>query len=442
MGTTLDVQLFWVAFGCYLAGWLSFSFWLGLRKPILTKLGTVLFALGVIPQTIAFVVRWMNTGHFPMSNMYEYLAVMSWMAAISLGLLTWRYRHWVISALISPVVVMLMVAASLLPKEPSMQLMPALQSYWLMIHVSLASIGAGAFAVAAAVSMIFLFAAKDKEDETATFKPTLKSPALALVVLPAILLVIGGSAGMFNNLTHFLLFGAPSAAAGSALILCGMYLPLAGFVWGQMAKKENRPERRYWSAVGFLALFIGALLTGLLIRTGTVALTSDSPLKIFEFFGVTLLGTAVSLFVVHTLLGFGQIPWRLKLEGKLLDEINYRAVTLGYPLYTLGALFAGAIWAEQAWGAFWSWDPKEVGALIIWLFYSAFLHARYQRGWSGTRTAVLSLVGFAMMMLSFFGNYFFGGLHSYGMNESAPAQIELADAGQATPSVNWTMPAE
>jgi ABC-type transport system involved in cytochrome c biogenesis permease subunit len=89
-------------------------------------------------------------------------------------------------------------------------------------------------------------------------------------------------------------------------------------------------------------------------------------------------------------------------------------VTLGYPLYTLGALFAGAIWAEQAWGAFWSWDPKEVGALIIWLFYSAFLHARYQRGWTGTRTAVLSLTGFAMMMLSFFGNYFFGGLHSYG----------------------------
>jgi len=121
----------------------------------------------------------------------------------------------------------------------------------------------------------------------------------------------------------------------------------------------------------------------------------------------------IVLLLLHALLGFGTLPRKLRLEGRLLDEINYRAVTLGYPLYTLGALFAGAIWAEKAWGSFWSWDPKEVGALIIWLFYSAFLHARYQRGWSGTRTAVLSLTGFAMMMLSFFGNYFFGGLHAY-----------------------------
>jgi ABC-type transport system involved in cytochrome c biogenesis permease subunit len=414
MSTSFDVQLFWVAFWCYLVGWVTFSFWLGVRKPILTKIGTALFVLGFIPQTIGFGLRWANTGHFPMSNMYEYLAVMSWMAALSFGLLTWRYRHWVISALISPIVVMLMVAASLLPKEPSMQLMPALQSYWLMIHVSLASIGAGAFAVAAAVSMIFLLSAKDKDDAKIVFKPSLKAPALSVLAAPVVLLLIGGMSGLFGQYSHLVFFGTPSVAWGSALILAGMYLPLCGFVWGHLAKKENVPEHRYWAAVGFLSLFLGALLTGLLLRTEQVVLTSDSPLKIFEFFGLTLICGAISLLIVHVLMGFGQIPWKLKLEGKLLDEINYRAVTLGYPLYTLGALFAGAIWAEQAWGSFWSWDPKEVGALIIWLFYSAFLHARYQRGWSGTRTAILSLVGFAMMMLSFFGNYFFGGLHSYG----------------------------
>ncbi|HEY3295562.1 MAG TPA: cytochrome c biogenesis protein CcsA [bacterium] len=449
MGTTLDVKLFWVAFACYGFGWLAYSFWLGLRKPILTKLGTTLFVLGIIPQTIAFGLRWANTGHFPLSNMYEYLAVMSWMAAISLAFLTWRYRHWVISALISPVVVMLMVAASLLPKEPSMQLMPALQSYWLMIHVSLASIGAGAFAVAAAVSMIYLFAAKDKDEEKAPFQPKLKAPAISLVAIPALMLIIGGAAGLFSNVTHFGFFGDPSGGMGSAVILCGMYLPLAGFVWARLAKGEPGPEQRYWAAVGFLALFIGALVTGFLIRSDRIALTTDSPLKIFEFFGVTLICSAIALFVVHALLGFGKVPAKLHLEGKLLDEINYRAVTLGYPLYTLGALFAGAIWAEQAWGAFWSWDPKEVGALIIWLFYSAFLHARYQRGWSGSRTALLSLVGFAMMMLSFFGNYFFGGLHSYGLNAASEQRIELAAApAQAQPATAsladgfWTIPTD
>src|SRR5512147_2241299 len=100
MQTTLDVQLFWAAFICYGLGWLSFSFWLGLKKPVLTKLGSALFVLGFIPQTIGFVLRWIHTGHYPMSNMYEYIAVMSWMAVVSLGILTYKYRNWLISALI------------------------------------------------------------------------------------------------------------------------------------------------------------------------------------------------------------------------------------------------------------------------------------------------------------------------------------------------------
>lgn len=413
MSASFDVQLFWVAFGCYFFGWLSFTAWLAVRKSWLTTLGAVLFAAGFLPQTVGFIARWIITDHFPMSNMYEYLAVMSWMAVLSFGILTWRYRQWIISALISPIVVMLMVAASLLPKDPSMQLMPALQSYWLMIHVSLASIGAGAFAVAAAVSMIFLFAAKENEDANAVFRPSLRVPFQALVILPILLAIVAGASGVFHRYTHCMLFGTESQALGSALILLGIYLPVCGFVWAKLARKTPARDHRYWSGVAFFSLFIGAIVVGILIKYGKLVITADSPLRIFEFFGATFAAGTVVLFIAHVLLGFGQLPWRLKLEGKLLDEINYRAVTLGYPLYTLGALFAGAIWAEQAWGSFWSWDPKEVGALIIWLFYSAFLHARYQRGWSGTRTAVLSLVGFTMMMLSFFGNYFFGGLHAY-----------------------------
>ncbi|MBU0507786.1 cytochrome c biogenesis protein CcsA [bacterium] len=414
MTPSLDVQLFWVAFAAYFFGWLAFTAWLAVRRSWLTTLGSVLFVLGFVPQTVAFVARWIITGHFPMSNMYEYLAVMSWMAVLSFGIITWRYRHWTISALISPIVVMLMVAASLLPKEPNLQLMPALQSYWLYIHVSLASIGAGAFAVAAAVSMLFLLVAKEKEDETNAFEPSLRGPFVAAVIIPVVLALVAAAGGLFVRFSQMSFFGSVSAGGGSALILLGIYLPLAGFVWAQIAHKESSAVRRYWSGVAFLSLFLGSLIGGWLLKSGRIAITPDSPLRIFEFFGLAFVVGGVLLFVLHAALGFGRIPWRLKLDGRLLDEVNYRAVTLGYPLYTLGALFAGAIWAEKAWGAFWSWDPKEVGALIIWLFYSAFLHARYQRGWSGTRTAVLSLIGFAMMMLSFFGNYFFGGLHSYG----------------------------
>ncbi len=414
MSTSLDVSLFWVAFWCYLFGFLVFSLWLALRKPLLTKLGSALYVLGFIPQTVGFVLRWINTGHFPMSNMYEYLAVMSWMAVLSFGILTYRYRNWVISSLITPIVVMLMVSASLLPKEPSMQLMPALKSNWLVIHVSLAAIGAGAFAVGAAVSLILLLFGRDKEEMTATIKHNLKAPLLSLAIIPAVLLIVGGNSGLFAKHSHMVLFGQESAAIGGALMLLGMYLPLAGFVWARLTRGTSAAEHRYWASLGFLGLFLGALIAGLLLKNGFASITSESPLRIFEFFGLTFVCGSIMAFVLHALFGFGAFPARLKIDSKLLDEVNYRAVTLGYPLYTLGALFAGAIWAESAWGSFWSWDPKEVGALIIWLFYSAFLHARYNRGWSGSRTAILSLTGFAMMMLSFFGNYFFGGLHAYG----------------------------
>jgi ABC-type transport system involved in cytochrome c biogenesis permease subunit len=414
MGTPLDVQLFWVAFWSYLVGWFVFSLWLAVKKPFLTVVGSVLYVLGFVPQTVAFAVRWASTGHFPMSNMYEYLAVMSWMAVLTFGILTWRYRQWVISALITPIVVMLMVAASLLPKEPSMQLMPALQSYWLYIHVSLASIGAGAFAVAAAVSMIFLLVAKEREGANDNFRPALRPVLQALIYVPAAIVIVALLSGLLARQSEMIFFGSASPRWGGAMILLGLYLLVAGFVWGRLARGGSLVENRYWTGIGFLGLFGGALIGGALLKSGSVVLTENSPLRLFEFFGMVLIcGTAV-VFLMHALLGFGRIPWKLKLEGKLLDEVNYRAVTLGYPLYTLGALFAGAIWAERAWGSFWSWDPKEVGALIIWVFYSAFLHARYQRGWSGTRTALLSLTGFAMMMLSFFGNYFFGGLHAYG----------------------------
>lgn len=410
---SIDVQLFWLAFWCYLAGFLIFSLWLALRKSWMTTTGGIVFGLGFALQTIAFILRWIHTRHFPMSNMYEYLAVMSWMAALSFWILTWKYRHWVISSLISPIVVMLMVAATMLPKDPSQQLMPALQSNWLLIHVSLASIGAGAFAVAAAVSMIFLFAARKNPDSGEAFKPTMGAPLLSLIVLPIALTLLSGITGLFSGQSRMLFSGTVSSLWGGVLTTLGMYLPLTGFVWAKLSKNRSSDERRYWSALGFLGLFIGALLTGALIASGRVAITMGNPLRIFEFFGLTLVLGTVVVFVTHTALGFGSVLSRVRLEGRLLDEINYRAVTLGYPLYTLGALFAGAIWAESAWGSFWSWDPKEVGALIIWFFYSAFLHARYHHGWSGSRTAVLSLTGFAMMMLSFFGNYFFGGLHTY-----------------------------
>lgn len=98
---------------------------------------------------------------------------------------------------------------------------------------------------------------------------------------------------------------------------------------------------------------------------------------------------------------------------KLLDEINYRSILIGFPMLTLG-IVTGAAWANYAWGSYWSWDPKETWSLITWFIYAAFLHARLTRGWSGRKTALLSIIGFAAVIFTYFGvNYFISGLHSY-----------------------------
>jgi len=97
------------------------------------------------------------------------------------------------------------------------------------------------------------------------------------------------------------------------------------------------------------------------------------------------------------------------------DRITYTAVGLGYPVFTVGALIFGAIWAKYAWGSYWSWDPKETWALITWLVYTAYLHSRMVKKLRGKGSAILSIIGFLFTLFTFFGvNFLLSGLHSYG----------------------------
>ena len=102
---------------------------------------------------------------------------------------------------------------------------------------------------------------------------------------------------------------------------------------------------------------------------------------------------------------------------KVLDDLNYRAIMIGFPLLTLG-IITGAAWANYAWGTYWSWDPKETWSLIVWFVYAAFLHARITKGWVGKRAAWLSVIGFAATIFCYLGvNLFLSGLHSYGSSK-------------------------
>lgn len=126
--------------------------------------------------------------------------------------------------------------------------------------------------------------------------------------------------------------------------------------------------------------------------------------------------TAPSQSVEATQESFGKeplSPQRLSL-AETLDNISYRIIGLGFPLLTIG-IIAGAVWANEAWGSYWSWDPKETWALITWLVFAAYLHARITRGWQGRRPAILAATGFVVVWICYLGVNLLGkGLHSYG----------------------------
>ena len=97
----------------------------------------------------------------------------------------------------------------------------------------------------------------------------------------------------------------------------------------------------------------------------------------------------------------------------ILDTINYRCLSFGFPLMTM-AIISGAVWANQAWGGYWRWDPKETSALITWFLYAALLHGRLNVGWRGRRAAIVAIIGFAFLIFSLFGvNLMMSAEHSF-----------------------------
>ena len=191
------------------------------------------------------------------------------------------------------------------------------------------------------------------------------------------------------------------------------------FGWGILAAYVYF-EHRYH--VRTLALMILPLTTGLLLYALSVGATANPlvpalqnnlllsihvAVAIFAYGALAVSFAAGALYLIQPEQGRPGLP-----KPALLDEIGYRAVIIAFPFLTLTSVL-GAVWAQIAWGTYWSWDPKETASLLTWLIYGAYLHARVARGWVGRRASWLLMLGFAAVLFTFFGNLFFGGLHSY-----------------------------
>ena len=169
-----------------------------------------------------------------------------------------------------------------------------------------------------------------------------------------------------------------------------------------------------------LGPFLMLIVVGLVALASTPLMPKDAtPLvPALQSYGlwlhvsVTLLGEA--FFAVAFVASLLYLAAGSEEKKARLDALAYRAVAVGFPLFTLGGLVFGMVWAYRAWGSYWSWDPKEVWSLITWFVFALYLHTRIVMGWKGKRSAWIAIIGFLAALFTYFGvNYLLSGLHSY-----------------------------
>jgi cytochrome c-type biogenesis protein CcsB len=198
-----------------------------------------------------------------------------------------------------------------------------------------------------------------------------------------------------------------------------MYEFAASFGWGVMASAllfQWRLKSRAFGAGGAVIAF--ALLTytfslpsqheplpAALQQTWLLPLHVSCAIMAYGMFAIGCVSAV--LYLIREKHGLSFLP-----DTELLDRAGYLAVLTGFPLMTL-VIVIGSIWAKVAWGTYWNWDPKETASLGTWLIYAGYLFTRLFLHWNGKRSALILITGFLAVLITFFGNLFFGGLHSY-----------------------------
>lgn len=265
--------------------------------------------------------------------------------------------------------------------------------------------------------------------------PNLTTVALTMALASYLVCCILFVAHFFNNKLHFyrtarifsiIAFIAITLAIVLRTIEVGR-LPLSNmfeftlsFIWGMslaflVVEIKFRPRG--------LGVFFTPLTTFMVIWLLTMDQSSgplmpalrSNWLYIHVFTAILSYGAfAVSFVVALMYLLKEQRIWHQRLPRlELLDDLIYKIISFAMPFLTL-LIVSGAIWAEDAWGSYWSWDPKETWSLITWLIYAAYLHARFIGGWKGRKSAIFAIIGFMAVMFTFVGvSYLLPGQHSY-----------------------------
>ena len=290
-----------LGFGAFLLLLLAMplAFWSVASK---ARTGSVqlLVAMANLLLTSQLVLRWWESGHFPISNLYESLCFLAWACTLTQLLVERSWPSPIVAAAATPMGLGCIAFASFaLPDQlqTSAPLVPALRSSWLVMHVSVIMVSYSALLVGSLLSLAVLVTDR-----------------------------------------------------GEALELRSSSIGSGGF-------------------------------------RQSVGVGNDGVLQL----------QSIQLSTTEQ-----------------LDSLSYRTITVGFLMLTVG-IVSGAVWANEAWGSYWSWDPKETWALICWLVYAAYLHTRLSRGWQGRRPALVAVVGLVVIAVCYIGVNLLGiGLHSYG----------------------------
>jgi ABC-type transport system involved in cytochrome c biogenesis permease subunit len=396
----------------------------GLRKYV--RFASTATAIGFLANTLAVGHRWYLAGRPPFANIYEMLLSFVWMVALLTLFAERKYGVKVIGTITMPIAVTGVTLMQLLPSDVR-PLVPALQSTWLHIHVTLAMLSYAACALSFALAMMFLIQDKMK---TETFLAT-TSGLNALIYIGIMtrfqqwggLAVVGWDAQNKQEIVIQrgvrLMVTIPDLGWLMALVLLSALAPLSIYLWAKWRKQEDFLVAANRAVFLSIALQVVAL-AAFIVRTRGGAYPSPDADGLFPT------ALAASPFIlsgvitgIFASLLYLMMYWRRDdLERLLpsaddLDRITYKTIGIAFPLLT-AMIAAGAYWANRTWGSYWSWDPKETWAAITWLVYAGYLHMRITRGWRGRRAAYFAILGFAVVMFTFFGvTYLLPGLHAY-----------------------------
>lgn len=394
--------------------------------PAYVRFASLATWLGLLANTGAVAHRWYEAGHPPFSSIYEMLLSFVWTLAVLTLIAEKKYGVKVIGTVTMPVAIVGVVLMQLLRTEVH-PLVPALQSTWLHVHVTLAMLAYAACALSFALAMMFLIQDKMK---TETFLA-----ATSLFTMGTYLGVLtrferwGGlnlvawdperKTEVFVAKGARLFVTVPDLGWLMLLVLAAVTAPLILYLASLKTKNASLIETANRAIFISILLQVLALVFFLTRARGGQYASLDAD-------GLYTTTLAASPFILSGLVGgifvsllYLLLLWRRQdLEKMLppaeeLDRITYRTIAIAFPLLTL-MIAAGAYWANKTWGSYWSWDPKETWAAITWLVYAGYLHMRVTRGWRGRRAAYFAILGFAVVMFTFFGvTYLLPGLHAY-----------------------------